>query len=136
MRIDLEKVESQIRKLEELKRIASDPEMLSLLEGLIVQNGTSGNTRMPLFAPSAPIRESGQKGAVLDAVRQAALKQERAFSGYALARVMISEGYKFTAEKPGLAVTEALRRLIKKGVVTIYRSGRGSEPTLYERVLP
>lgn len=151
MKIDLAKVESQIKKLEELRRIASDPELLSLLETVMV-NGSTPPAALPqpilplVSTPAAdsallpPMRSaliapsSARKGQLQAAVRDAVLRTDRPFTGYVLARKMENEGYKFASNRPGIAVIDALRALVKKGVVRVYRKGSGSEATIFERV--
>ncbi|MEO8100825.1 MAG: hypothetical protein ABI811_24225 [Acidobacteriota bacterium] len=150
MKIDLAKVESQIRKLEELRRIASDPELLSLLETVMVNGASSPIQSPPLIQPpvkhveaTASIRpfvfgnsRKGKKGVFQSAVRDAISRIEidKPFTGYVVARRMLSEGYKFAASKPGIAVIDALKAMIKKGEVRVFRKGGGSEATLFIRV--
>jgi hypothetical protein len=108
--------------------------MLPLLESLMV-NGTS--TVKPVIL-AAKMPAPGKKGYVSAAIAKAALACEKPFSGYILAKKMEGEGFHFEADKPGLAVTEALRALAKKEhpVVRIFKNGKGSVPTLFERILP
>jgi hypothetical protein len=144
MKIDLAKIDAQIKRLEEVRRIAADPELLSLLETVVVPNGVNGTPETN--KPSADGRPNSrrdpaaifQAGTKVHAVAACALAQEKPFSGYDLAQIMIEGGYQFSETKatPGLAVTDILRlTLVGKGIVKIHRPGKGSEPTLYERVL-
>jgi hypothetical protein len=153
MKIDLVKVNSQIQKLEELRRIASDPELLALLETVMVK-GSNLNppaairdfTAMPQTVPPSPERPStrpsdganatAKKGELQRAVREAirAMDIDKPFSGYLIARRMQNDGYKFASSKPGIAVIDALKALVNKGVVKVFMRGGGSQPTLFIRV--
>jgi hypothetical protein len=132
MKIDLSKLDSQIRKLEELRRIASDPEMLALLDTVIVKNGVSPVASSVPAAEPETVRK--RKGEFQSAVRNVIEQYDKPFSGYSIARKMELDGYKFASSRPGIAVIEALKALIKKGIVRVFREGAGSEPTLYVRV--
>lgn len=56
------------------------------------------------------------------------------FSGYTIAEKLLAEGFRFNSKNPGLATTETLRTLVRKGILRVHRNGSGSAPTLYERV--
>ncbi len=140
MRIDLAKIDSQIRKLEELKRFVSDPETRALLETMVMNgdggNSTSAEPEIPMRAAEQPKSRRFKAGTQIAAIADAAMKYEKPFSGYELATKMKEEGYKFHAERPGVAVTDVIRNsILKTGVIRVYRKGRGSEPMLFERVL-
>src|ERR1035437_4060490 len=141
MSIDVEKVDAKIRKLEQLKRLASDlasdPELMSLLETVMVNGSTSEPA--PAREPAKEINgrnipkppaDRAVRGAVIGAIKAAAMRCEKPFSGYALAEKMQAEGFAFVSKKPGLAVIECLKSLQKKGVVRVSRRGIGSNPTL------
>ena len=139
MKIDLAKVDSQIRKLEELRRIASDPELLSLLETVMVNGATrreppSSNAKGNKKPPTK--KETAKKGEFQAAVREAIMRFDRPFSGYTVARRMEMDGYSFVSSRPGIAVIDALKALVKKGVVRVFKQGKGSEATLFERIPP
>lgn len=147
MRIDLGKVEAQIRKLEDLKRIASDPEMLALLETVLV-NGTS-NSAIPTISIQRALSESPKgskdkeafrvdtvapphkKGSVLAAVRSAAISKTEPFDGYELTREMQSEGFQFVSKTPAFTVIDALRSLVRKGEIEIHRVGKAGQPSKF-----
>jgi len=131
-------IEAQTRRLEQLKLIASDPELAALLETVMV----NGDNR-----PVAPVVQnietprttvvdvSGppKKGAQLAAIQSAAISHERPFSGYQLAQYMLSTGYKFQSSVAAQSTIDGLKSLLKKGVVKVHRKGKGGSPTLYIR---
>ena len=131
MAIDLRKLDDQIRRLQELKRIALDPEMLTLLEGLVTNNGdvSASITRQ---APQTPI---GGKNVLLQATSRAiaALPQNRFTSVY-LVDQMIKSGFQFAAGNPKVAINGVLKRLAAKQEIRIVTLGRGRRATEYDRI--
>jgi hypothetical protein len=142
MKIDLVKIDAQIKRLEEVRRIASDPELLSLLETVLVTNG-SGAPILPLQAAPALSGngrlERFQEDTTVRAVAEYCLRQEKPFSGYALAELMKANGFKFKEggkTAPGQLVTDICRNaLLKRGIVRVWKKGKANQPTLYERIL-
>jgi len=141
MRIDLDKLDSKIKQLQEIKRLAADPEALSLLESLVVDglNGTSD--RKPALGPeqrkltnTIPER-APRKGTLTQGVKEAIPRMSSRFTLYELTDKMIAEGFAFTAATPSIAVSDVLRTMLKKdnSVIRVYRRGKGATPTMYER---
>lgn len=145
MKIDVTKIDAQMKKLEQLRRLAADPEMLALLETVMV-NGNAPDTRGPDSEMLAELTQPGpdrasplgtlKEGTMVYAVANAALRHEEPFSGYSLADSMIANGYQFRAgkTKPGLVVADIIRGvLVPKKILRVYRKGKGSDPTTYIR---
>jgi hypothetical protein len=134
MKID----QAKLKKWEEVVQFASDPERLSMLEMVLDKNGTGPNG-VPSSARSEPKPvpfKRWKEGTQIGAIADAAMQSEQPFSGYDLAAKMQQSGHKFTVDNPGLRVTDVLRTTLReKGVVRVFRKGRGSEPMLFERVL-
>lgn len=129
--------QAKLKKWEEVVQFASDPERLSMLEMVLVKNGTTAKSASEPRSEAKPVLKQWKEGTQIGAIAEAALACEQPFSGYDLADKMRQSGYKFKSDKPGLAVTDVLRNpLRKKGVVRVYRKGHGSEPMLFERILP
>jgi hypothetical protein len=124
--------QDQIRRLQEIKRMASDPEMLTLLDGLVTKNGS--------VAPATPTEAApkfrGRKDALTEGVMLAiaALPQNR-FTAAHLVDRMLKAGFQFVAGNPHFAVTGALRRLAEKGKINIAMHGSGRRATEFERIL-
>lgn len=55
MRIDVQKIDERIKKLQELRRIATDPELSTML-GEFVSAGEQGLETTPAPAPPLPLR--------------------------------------------------------------------------------
>ena len=142
MKLDLAKIDAQIEKLQSLKKIAADPELLGLLETLMLNGNGVANGAAPIAvtdqttAAISP-RLRLKQGTVVRAVADNAAMQLENFTAYTLAEEMIREGYHFQGKtKPGVIVGDILRSvLIPKGIVRIVRKGKGSDPAVYRRIL-
>jgi len=137
MPLDTAKIDAQIRKLQELRRIAGDPEMAPLLESLIVQNG------LPAKAKKAPRKARARsmeatnpikRGDVVTAASKALAGISGKFAASNALEAMEKNGFVFSAETPIVAVNGALRRLLKRGEIRLAEAGSGRKPHLYERV--
>jgi hypothetical protein len=124
--------QDQIRRLQEIKRMASDPEMLTLLEGLVTKNGSIASEAPKQTAPKFGGRKDVLSEAVMLAI--AALPQNRFTAAYLVDR-MLKAGFQFVAGNPHFAVTGALRRLAAKGKIRVAMHGSGRRATEYERML-
>lgn len=134
MQLDLAKIDAQMKRLEELRRIASDKELLALLETVVVKNGHQVASETPMAKSPAPPR--WKEGTVIASIAQAASIMEGPFSGYQLAEKMKSQGFHFNSSKAGVYVSDVLRNTLeKRGAVRIFKKGHGSDPTFYEWVL-
>ena len=109
MKIDVSKIDEKIRMLEAIKEIASNPEMISLLEDVMTgSSGTSPLVHAPVIqqrtpnspkAPKAPKPARGAfiRGALKQAVLAAIQRQTKPFTGYDLTESILAEGsYTFT----------------------------------------
>jgi hypothetical protein len=55
MKLDLQKIDDRIRRLQELRRIAADPEMSAMLAEFVAESGSAEALRaMPERAPAPP----------------------------------------------------------------------------------
>ena len=136
MRIDLVKIEAQIRRLQELQRIASDPELLALLDTVMVKN--DANTVKPPRMTYVPqqLVDGEKRGSIIHAVREFALKETSSFDAYQIADKMKESGFKFSSDNPSLSVMDALRILIKKGHFRVLEKGMAGRPSKFERIPP
>ena len=57
MQLDMARIDEKIRKLQDLKRIASDPEMLALLENLVTPEGAAQEP-VPVVKPKPTSKPS------------------------------------------------------------------------------
>lgn len=129
MPIDIASIDAKIKKLRELKRIASDPEMLQLLEGFVTANGNKPEAAEASRLNAVP-RKGEQKNAALSAVSGMTGR----FTASDIVDVMKEAGFTFAAHSPTIAVNGVLRRLVKSGGLTIAVKGSGRAGHQYERV--
>jgi hypothetical protein len=139
----VEKIDVKIRKLQQLRELASDPEMLSMLSSL-VEGRTNGTAMSSIGGYSAKARSklkktldtaTTPKGVLKAGVVNAIQKAPDTFSGYSLTDQMIKEGFPFTAANPATAVNDVLRVMLKKGHhIKIAKRGRGSSPTFFRKL--
>jgi hypothetical protein len=137
MQIDVAKLDGIIRKLEELKRLAADPELAQFLPH-IVSNGNEVSAPLikpqqvePSAEPSQPTAmKTSKRGDIKRAVIAAAHKQPAEFSAYSLTTDMTNSGFRFTAVKPAIAVNDILRNSVNREVEVVSH-GKGSSPTIY-----
>jgi hypothetical protein len=135
MPLDTAKIDAQIRKLQELKRIAGDPEMAPLLESLIVKNGLpSKPTRRPRGHVARAIKFP-RKGDLMAATSKAIASFNGRFTALSVLQAMKNAGFVFEAETPLVAVNGALRRLLRKKRISVAVVGSGRAPHQYERII-
>ena len=144
MRIDIQKIDGLIAKLQELRRLASDPDLAPFVEtedaGHVLSTtsqpvsvASNGLTHCPQIVSSQAHPEGKRRGDLKRAVLAEVHRSEGPFSGYDITDRMVKSGFKFAAAKPAIAVNEVLRSLLDKEI-RIARRGKGSQATLYEKV--
>jgi hypothetical protein len=126
MPLDLEKLDAEIRRLQMIRELASDPEGRKTLERFIAPNGNGSGAKLHTSAPAKAAHQShSQAPQAPQAPRKYGVMKE-----YALRVVcstpqtvkqivdgMIANGWTPTAKDPGPSVTEVLVNLEKKGEV-------------------
>ena len=130
MAIDIKKIDERIKKLEMLKILALDPEMVELLEGVVTPNGTpmGGTPKEPQATASKPKR-GDQRKAVLKAVSEITGR----FKAADIVKAMTEANFEFAAQSPTIAVNGVLRKLVKSEDLTIAVEGSGRAGHQYER---
>jgi hypothetical protein len=124
------KQQEHIKKLQELKRFAADPEMLPLLESLIGQNGTPRVSR----TQTKRSRRGHKKGDLTRAACKAILGLHGKFTVTDVVAAMSLAGFGFAASKPAVAVGSVLRKLAEAGDIRIVVEGSGRAGHQYELV--
>lgn len=135
MAITTAKIDEQIRKLQELKKLVADPEMLPLLESLLVQNG-NGNAPAKHSHTYSRKRVGRQlkRGNLVETVEKTIADMSGRLTAPMVARTMAHNGFKFASQKPKVAVNGVLRNLVKNGMLKIVVEGSGRAPNQYERI--
>jgi hypothetical protein len=130
-KIDAQIAEQQerIKKLQELKKLASDPEMLTLLESLVAQNG---NGHKPQSAKTRRHKKH-RKGHLLKATQKAIGTLVGTFTVHNVVEAMQHAGFNFAAQKPAVAVGSVLRKLAEQDKLTLAVEGSGRAAHQYEK---
>jgi hypothetical protein len=125
-------IDTKIRKLQELRKIAADPDMFSLfnelnsLNGSLSANGKSNTTSK---------QKAKKKGRFVDTVEEAC---RSVFAGDFTIRDAIRAyeglGHGFIAKNKSVAMYSALRRLVKKGSLQVAAQGTGRTAATYRFV--
>ncbi|MDZ4798748.1 MAG: hypothetical protein SGI92_11340 [Bryobacteraceae bacterium] len=154
MRIDVDKIDTIIGKLQALKLLASDPDIAPLLADSPIAPTTKnskphtyGHGEHPTIPAPAPPVETASVAEIAPRLNQKAevrrgeltqavidsIPETAEFSGYDLVEEMKKTGFRFTAAHPAIAVNGVLRRLIGS-LLHVVRQGKGSLPSIYKRV--
>ena len=136
MTLDVAWIDSQITRLQKLREIATDPEMMKLvaLAELEVPPppkavSTDGPAATLSRASEVPPAKS-QRGDLTKAVRDAAMRQTDWFSGYDLTKEMQQAGFPFASTRPSISVIDILRKLAAKDLLEV-QEGAGNQPNKF-----
>jgi hypothetical protein len=116
MRLDTSRLDARIRKLQTLKELLSDPEMVTACMEMI-----SGNGRTPLEpaktqAKNTPgKRAETKRGELMEVAKKIADEIPGKFRSRDLLNKIKGNGYQFSAKKDDVAVAAVLKRLVKHG---------------------
>src|SRR5947208_1040485 len=118
MTLDIAWIDSQIARLQRLREIATDPEMMKLMK-LAEANGSSAaatiqSTIDKVKTQAAIAIHKPQRGTLTKAVKDAALKETNWFTGYELTDKMQAQGFGFAAANPNISVIDVLRKMAAK----------------------
>ena len=138
-----DEIDRRIRKLEQIRSIASDQEAITLLRELLGDDRSSGHTATDesvIHSVSTSVqlkpRRGGKpkRGDFLQAVREAIKRLGKTeFTGSDVESMMTQSGFKFKAEKSKIAVVGALRKLAspKFKEIKLVGEGKGRQPNWY-----
>lgn len=122
MRIDLAGLDETIRKLQELRKLASDPALAPFVREMEIEsarkNGSSTGT---------PIYESELGTAILQVVSEAG----KEFTVGDVYGVLKAKDYKFTGEEPKKSIGNILRALARDEHIRVVKQGRGRRASVY-----
>jgi len=126
MHIDTARIDEKIRKLEQIKKLAADPEMAELLLELVTKNGDKPRI-------STKIEGNGKrtKGEFMETVEKLCLTFPSRFTVNDVVIGLQNGGYTFTAHNPSVATYSALRRLTKHHVISLLEKGRRGKPAKF-----
>jgi predicted GTPase len=134
MPIDLKALEKQRAMIDDIIRIASDPEAAKLLEQVFTSQKKEAKPRIsesprkePTLFPT--VVSEGERGAQIASVRKVISQRDTPFTVGEIGSDLRSAGI----DIDNVAVGKVLRRLADKGEFRIARVGVGSNPNLYEK---
>jgi hypothetical protein len=115
MAIDIKKLDEKIRKLQQLRELAADPELADMLSAFVSANGSKAADN----GTSAQAEGDGRLAYAEKAVHALAGH----FTVKEAATKMVELGYTFTAKDPSVATYGALLLLRDKGIVEVAEKG-------------
>jgi hypothetical protein len=139
---ELQKARDHQQKLEQLKKLAADPEMFRLMKQLVAKvNGAArveGNARIEKSPKESPTTEHAIKS-VPNGLTDEVTKIVQGFGTH---RFSVSDiktrldqvGFELRAKEPRTALGSVMERLRTRGVVKLVTKGKGGSPNVYENV--
>jgi UDP-N-acetylmuramyl tripeptide synthase len=128
MKVNVKKLDETIAKLQELRRLATDPSLATFVS----ITGRATSTNAPQVATEAAAHANGNgtgtlKGSVLEVSRQ--------FSGkFNIKNVLVALHTKGFLDVQEKSVANSLRSLAKDGELRVVEVGSGRRPTDYANV--
>jgi hypothetical protein len=112
-------LDTRIRKLEQLRELVADPEMVALfLEMVGISNGHKPQEPAKTAAKTnITRRQKTNRGEILEAAKKVLPALPANFTSRELTKAMKASGYAFTAKSETIAISGVLQRLSKKGLV-------------------
>src|SRR5690348_13485468 len=118
MVVDLKKLDEKIRKLQQIRELAADPEMATLLTELVGGNGNTRNNGAKTPENTGDLGD-GRIGSAEKAVRLL----HSNFTTNDVKAKMEELGYKFAAKDPSVATYSAMILLRDKGIIKVVEKG-------------
>jgi len=134
MLIDTKKIPTLIKKLRELERLSSDPDMLPLLASIRVENDASPPAPQRRRASGKQHAKGPKKGDLKKGVSAAINGVSGRFTAPSIVEIMKRGGVAFAAQNPHIAVNGVLRKMVEKGSLKLAMKGSGRTPNQYERI--
>ncbi len=131
---EIEEHKAQIGRLENLRKMAADPKLVSLFQSLIVRNGFAAVHARRKTAVATRVAGKGRKGDLRDAVAKAVISAGTKFTANRVVEIMQENGFVFGAKNPKIAVNSVFRAMMRKGNLMIAVEGMGRAPHEYTRV--
>jgi hypothetical protein len=136
--------DEEIRQLNDLKRMASNPRLVDLMRKIVeASNGTgrmapqtTPETLRPSVAPRRQIVVKSYHPTGLTAAVHSVVSNLDGglFTIPSVVKILTESGFNFTAANPKVAVAGPINAFLKRGTIRLVRAGTGSEPNQYEFV--
>ncbi len=133
-------IDEKIRRLQDLRRIAEDPEMVDMMRLISNTNGyhpiekakslksTQGSD---LTTSASKFSKKTDRVGLTKGVEQAVVKQVDVFTIHDVFRSLMENGIKIGAAKPLIGISGILQRLEKRGLIECIEKGKAGRPSHY-----
>jgi hypothetical protein len=129
MKVNVKKLDETIAKLQELRRLATDP----ALSSFVVVTGRNTNGSSPHSESQAYGNGNGHS-----ALKASVLAACKAITGdftiRQVSETMKSQGHEFTSDTAEKSVGNVLRALVSENAITVAVQGKGRRATEYRNV--
>lgn len=139
------KIDQRITKLQRVRELLADPEMLALIREILIEDGAEPGPVAPAPSPipvqppvpqsPAPPQEPADvnfRGLMTQSAYKCVLNMNQPFTGRELIEKMREAGYTFF-DHPEVSIHTPLKKLIKENVLEIVEEGVGRHATVYQR---
>lgn len=132
-------INDQIHILQDLKRVASNPDGLRLMRQIVKAAESAQPDSRNDREPDSDEDDEQNGQAPITALTPAVLETLKTFGKsqftvHDVVERMQSTGFKFAAKNPRVAVSSILQKLVENGQLRIVRHGTGGRPHAYENV--
>jgi hypothetical protein len=130
--LDTNRIKRRIRKMQQLLKLAEDPEMVELFLEMVSADAPKPAEATKTQGKGAP-RANGttQRGELEKVARKAIHALQATFNSGDLIRAVKASGYTFTAKDEGIAISGVLKRLVKKKVIKRMDDEKSKRHALY-----
>lgn len=125
MKLNVRKLDATIEKLQQLRRLATDPALAPFVEITGIKDVANGNG-------SSSHADSNGHEKLKDKVLEACAEIAGAFTIKEVCAKMRSQGYVFTSDTSEKSVANILRGISKEGTLTVVEQGKGRRATTYK----
>jgi hypothetical protein len=116
--IDTSPLEARMKKLEMMRELVTDPEMVNLFLRMVTANGHKTLEAARTAAKSNTAKNvKTQRGELLAAARKVLPSLPATFNSRDLIKAVKASGYVFAAKSEGIAISGVLKRLLKKSIL-------------------
>jgi hypothetical protein len=120
--VDISPLEQKIRKLEVMRELLADPEMVQLFLQMVSSNGQKPlQTAKTLTKTNSATRSTTQRGELFEAAKQVADGIPGKFKSRDLLKQLKGHGYQLAAKREDVAISGVLKRLVAHNILK--RSG-------------
>jgi hypothetical protein len=126
-KVDISPLDARMRKLEWMRELVTDPEMVQLFLQMVSSNGRKPSEPVKTQAKSSVgKRVRTERGELMDTAKKVADGFPGKFSARDLLTQIKTWGYAFSAKREDVAIAAVISRMVKRGILK--RSGsRGSQ---------